>query len=84
MEQLVISFGLGIALSFGVVLLAMILRAAIMTSRSRPQSTVIDPARLAEEPPSYEHLDLAHAVRGYDAPELWRDDTTARQQRPHQ
>jgi hypothetical protein len=84
MEQLVITFGVGIAVSFGVVMYAMILRAAIMSSRSRSRPAAVDPATRLQPLPSFDDWDLAHAVRGYDSPELCRDDTAARQQRVHE
>lgn len=81
MEHLIISFGLAVAVSFGVVLFAMILIAAITSSRVRPQSAPVDPARLLEPPLAFDSGDLAHALRGYDSPELLRDDNAARHHR---
>jgi hypothetical protein len=84
MEQLVITFGLGVAVSVGVVLFAMILKAAIMNSRSPRDFAIVDPAQLIQAAPSYEYCDLAGAIRGYDTPELFREDTVVRQQRSHE
>jgi len=84
MAEFIISLGLGVALSFGVVLLAMILRAAIRSSRGRTQSTLVDPAQRLQAPPPFDDCDLARAVHGYDTPELCRDDTMARHQRVHE
>lgn len=84
MEEIVVSFGFGVALSNGVVFFAMILRAAIMSAPSRPRAKVVDPAWLLEGPSALAGWYLAQAVRGYDTPELFRDDTKARQQRVHE
>lgn len=84
MEYLVISFGLGVAISFGVVLLAMVLRAAILNYRSPSGFTIADPTQLTEEAPSDQHFDSAEPIRGYDTPELWRDDTMTRHGRVHE
>lgn len=70
MEELVLSFGFGVAVSYGVVFFALTLKAAIMSARSRPRSAVVDPAGLLEVPSVFTNLDLAHAVRGYDTPEV--------------
>jgi hypothetical protein len=78
MEELVVSFGFGVALCYGVVFFAMILRAALISARSRSRSKIVDPARLLQTPPSFDDCDLVRAVRGYDTPELCRDDTKAR------
>ncbi len=78
MQELVVSFGFGVAVSNGVVFFALILRAAIMSARSRPRAKVVDPARLLEQPSAFAGWDLAQAVRGYDTPELCCQDTQAR------
>jgi len=78
MEELFVSFGFGVALSYGVVFFAIVLRAAIMSARSRSSPPIVDPAERLEEPPSFDGCDLAQAVRGYDTPELCRADTKAR------
>lgn len=84
MEELLVSFGFGVAVSYGVVFFALILKAAIMSARSRPRSAIVDPARLLEAPPVLTNWDLAQAVRGYDTPELFREDIEARQHRGYE
>jgi hypothetical protein len=80
MEQLVIVLGMAVAVSFGVVLLALVLRAAIVNSRVPAKAKIVNPAEAIQEPLSCDRSDLAHAIRGYDTPELFREDSIARQQ----
>ena len=80
MEQLIIVLGMGIAVSFGVALLALILRAAIVNSRTPAKAKIVNPAEATQEPISCDRSELAHAIRGYDTPELFREDSIARQQ----
>lgn len=80
MEQLIIVLGMGIAVSFGVALLALILRAAIVNSRRPAKAKIVNPAEVIQGPLSCDGSNLAHAIRGYDTPELFREDSIARQQ----
>ena len=70
MEQLIISVGTAIAVSFGVLLLVLVLKTAATNSRSSVNSKVVNPVELIREPLFYEGSDLAHAIRGYDSLEL--------------
>lgn len=81
MEQLIISIGTAIAVSFGVLLLALVLKAAVTNSRVAVNSKVVNPAELIQAPLcSYAGIDLAHAIRGYDSPELFIQDDVLRSQ----
>ena len=80
MEQFVITFGMGVALTFGVVLLALVLKAAVASSRLPVGAKIVNPTELMQEPVSYADCDLVHAVRGYDTPELFQQDSVARRQ----
>ena len=77
MEQSVILVGMGMAVVFGVMLLALVLKAAAASSRAPVNSKIVNPA---EESLSYEAGDLADAVRGYDTPELCKQDEQLRAQ----
>lgn len=82
MEQLIIIFGMAVAVSFGVVLLAVILRAAITSSRTPDNIQIVNPTKVLQQPLSYDRSDFEHAVRGYDSPELFEQDQRLRSQSP--
>jgi len=80
MEQLIISVGTAIAVSFGVLLLALVLKTTVNNSRASMNSKVVNPVEVIREPFSYEGSDLAHAIRGYDSLELFSQDEELRSQ----
>lgn len=81
MEPLVIWVGMGMAVFFGVMLLALMLKAAVASSRAPVNSKIVNPAELTQASLySYESIDLTHAIRGYDSPELFSQDEELRSQ----
>lgn len=81
MEQLVILVGMGMAVFFGVMLLALVLKAAVASSRAPVNSKIVNPAELTQASLySFESIDLAHAIRGYDSLELFSQDEKLRSQ----
>jgi hypothetical protein len=80
MEQWVILVGMGMAVFFGVMLLALVLKAAVASSPAPVNSKFINPAEFIQESLSYEGSDLADAIRGYDTPELFKQDEQLRAQ----
>jgi len=82
MEQWVIFVGMGVAVFFGVMPLALVLKAAVASSRAPVDSKIVNPAEFIQETLSYESSDLADAIRGYDTPELFKQDKQLRAQSP--
>ena len=82
MEQLVILVGMGMAVFFGVMLLALVLKAAVASSRVPVNSKIVNPAEFIQESLSHEGSYLADAIRGYDTPELFKQDEQLRAQSP--
>jgi len=80
MEQSVILVGMGMAVVFGVMLLALVLKAAAASSRAPVNSKIVNPAGFIQESLSYAGGDLADAIRGYDTPELFKQDEQLRAQ----
>jgi hypothetical protein len=77
MENWVLMVGTLLALSFGFALLAGIIKITISNSRLTPQPENLNPTELSQEPVDSDMGQVA-AVRGYDSPEIYRDDTVAR------
>jgi len=82
MEPLVILVGMGMAVFFGVMLLALVLKAAVASSQAPVNSKIVNSAEFIQESLSYEGNDLADAIRGYDTPELCKQDEQLRAQSP--
>jgi hypothetical protein len=78
MENWVLMVGTLLALSFGFALLAGIIKITISNSRPTPQPENLNLTELSQEPVDSDMGQLAWAVRGYDSPEIYRDDTVAR------
>lgn len=78
METWVLMVGTWLALSFGLALLAGIIKITISNSRLTPQPENLNLTELSQEPIDSDMGQLAWAVRGYDSPEIYRDDTVAR------
>ncbi len=76
MPQLILLTGTIIAASIGFALVALILRNTIRKSRALDNSSGIQTVDFTDVGPDWGAKDLA--VRGYDAPELWREDVLAR------
>jgi len=69
MHQLILVVGIVLASSMGLALLALVLKSSLRNSRTSRFDNV-QTLPLIEEPVLAENTDLAHAVRGYDTPEL--------------
>lgn len=82
MEQWVILVGMGMAVFFGVMLLALVLKAAVASSRAPVNSKIVNPAEFIQESLSYGGSYLADDIRGYDTPELFKQDEQLRAQSP--
>jgi len=76
MPQLILLTGTIIASSIGLVLVALILRSTIRKSRQPDDSSGVQSVGLTDADPGWGAKDLA--VRGYDTPELWREDMLTR------
>ena len=79
MHQLLLVVGIVLASSMGLALLALVLKSSLRNSRTSRFDNV-QTLPLIEEPVLAENTDLAHAVRGYDTPELYRQDELSRAQ----
>jgi hypothetical protein len=76
MPQLILLIGTIIASSIGFVLVALILRNAIRESRQPNNPSGVQTVDFTNADPDWTARDLA--VRGYDTPELWREDVLTR------
>jgi hypothetical protein len=76
MPQLILLTGTIIAASIGFALVALILRNTIRKSRALDNSSEIQTVDFTDVDPNWAAKDLA--VRGYDTPELWREDMLTR------
>ena len=79
MVELTLFAGMVIALTVGVVLFVLVLVRAIKNSTPVTDASEIGPLRAEAESPSEFHWMLTErVVRGYDTPELYREDSIAR------
>ncbi len=79
MVQLTLFAGMLIALTVGVTLFLLVLVRAIRNSAPVTDSSEIGPLRADGESPTEFHWMLTErVVRGYDTPELYREDSIAR------
>ena len=79
MVQLTLFAGMVIALTAGVTLLLLVLIRAIKNSAPITDSSEIGPLRAEREgPPEFHWMLTERVVRGYDTPELYREDSMAR------
>jgi hypothetical protein len=76
MPQLILLTGTIIAASIGFALVALILRNTIRKSRALDNSSGIQTVDFTDVDPDWGAKDLV--VRGYDTPELWREDMLTR------
>ena len=76
MPQLILLTGTIIAASIGFALVALILRNTIRKSRAMDNSSGIQTVDFTDVDPDWGAKDLV--VRGYDTPELWREDMLTR------
>ena len=76
MPQLILLTGTIIAASIGFALVALILRNTIRKSRALDNSSGIQTVDFTDVYPDWGAKDLV--VRGYDTPELWREDMLTR------
>jgi len=79
MPQLILLTGTIFALSIGIALIALILRNAIRKSWQPDKSVGIQPVDFTDADLDWPARDSA--VRGYDTPELWREDMLTRHRR---
>jgi len=84
MEQLVLTVGTVLALSFGAALLTLEIKSTIGNARFRFHAENLNTAELLRGSLVLEGSDPAQAVRGYDTPELYRDDTQKRLNEPRE
>ena len=77
MPQLILLTGTIIAASIGFALVALILRNTIRKSRQPHNSSGNQTVDFTAADPDWTTTDLV--VRGYDTPELWREDMLTRQ-----
>jgi hypothetical protein len=78
MLELVLLTGTIVALSFGLALIALILRNAVRKSRKPRKSPDIKPVNVFHDANSLDSIQWELALRGYDTPELCREDRLAR------
>ena len=79
MVYLTLLAGMVIALTVGVTLFLLVLVRAIRNSAPATDSSEIGPPRAEGESPTEFHWMLTErVVRGYDTPELYREDSMAR------
>jgi hypothetical protein len=79
MVQLTLFAGTVIALTVGVTLFLLVLVRAIRNSAPVADSSAIGPPRPeGESPTQFDWMLTERVVRGYDTPELYREDSIAR------
>jgi len=79
MVQLVLFSGMVIALTLGVTLFLLVLIRAVRNSTAVANSPQIGPLNADDESPTESHWMLTEdVIRGYDTPELCREDSVAR------
>lgn len=79
MVQLILISGTVTALTLGVTLLLLVLVRTIRRSAAVTASSEIGPLNAEDESPTESHWVLTEPViRGYDTPELYREDSVAR------
>jgi hypothetical protein len=78
MDQIVLMVGTLVASAIGIALLGLVVRSAIRNSRKANPSTNLRPLGFGDERDSFAASALELAVRGYDSPELCREDQLAR------
>ena len=78
MDQIVLMVGITVAFAIGIALLALVLMTAIRNARKVNRSPQIRPLGFVADKDSCASSALELAVRGYDTPELCREDQVAR------